>query len=126
MSASASSASAGRPGSMTSPPRSKHQRRQDALDRLENDVDVWVATADRESGTPYLVPLSFLWDGSTLLVATPAASPTIRNLQATGKVRLGIGPTRDLVLIDGTAPALAAAEAAPAESGASFAANTGF
>src|SRR5215475_2101849 len=126
MSASASSASAGRPGSMTSPPRSKHQRRQDALHRLENDVDVWVATADRESGTPYLVPLSFLWDGSTLLVATPAASPTSRNLQATGKVRLGIGPTRDLVLIEGTVQVLAAAAEVSAEIGDAFAAKTGF
>jgi hypothetical protein len=39
------------------------------------------------------VPLSFLWDGATLLIATPAASPTSRNLQATGKVRLGVGPS---------------------------------
>src|SRR6266704_2700311 len=95
---------------MTEPPRTRQQRKQDMLNRLERDVDAWVATADRESGTPYLVPLSFLWDGATLLVATPAASPTGRNLQASGRVRLGIGPTRDLVLIEGTAHALAAAE----------------
>ncbi len=95
------------------------------LNRLERDVDAWVATADRESGTPYLVPLSFLWDGATLLVATPAASPTGRNLQASGRVRLGIGPTRDLVLIEGTAHALAAAEL-PDEVGDAFAAKTGF
>lgn len=34
------------------------------------------------------------WDGITVLVATPSSSPTSRNLQATGKVRLGIYPQR--------------------------------
>ena len=110
---------------MTPPPRTPHQRKQDTLHRLEQDIDAWVATADPASGTPYLVPLSFLWDGSTLLIATPASSPTSRNLQATGKVRLGIGPTRDLVLIEGTVYALAATEI-PDEVGDAFAAKTGF
>ncbi|SRR6266516_469481 len=68
---------------MTPPPRSQQQRKQDALNRLERDTDAWVATADAGGGTPYLVPLSFLWDGSSLLIATPSASPTSRNLQAT-------------------------------------------
>ena len=77
---------------MTPPARTPKQRKQDALNRLEHDVDAWVATADGGSGIPYLVPLSFLWDGITFLIATPSSSPTSRNLQATGKVRLGIGP----------------------------------
>jgi len=88
-------------------------------------VDAWVATADPASGSPYLVPLSFLWDGQRLLVATPSASPTSRNLQATSKVRLGIGPTRDLVVIEGTVQPLAAAEV-PDQVGDAFAAKTGF
>jgi hypothetical protein len=110
---------------MTPPARTPRQRKQDTLDRLERDVDAWVASADPGSGTPYLVPLSFLWDGSTLLVATPAASPTSRNLQATGKVRLGVGPTRDLVLVEGTVEALPAGEV-PGEVGDAFAAKAGF
>ncbi|MFF3246320.1 pyridoxamine 5'-phosphate oxidase family protein [Streptomyces sp. NPDC002870] len=110
---------------MTPPARTREQRKQDALIRLEQDVDAWVATADPESGTPYLVPLSFLWDGVTLLMATPSSSPTSRNLQATGKVRLGIGPTRDLVLVEGTVLALEAAELKD-EVGDAFAAKTGF
>ena len=110
---------------MTSPPRTPQQRKQDSLCRLEQDVDAWVATADPASGSPYLVPLSFLWDGQRLLVATPSASPTSRNLQATSKVRLGIGPTRDLVLIEGTVQPLAAAEI-PDQVGDAFAAKTGF
>jgi hypothetical protein len=48
-----------------------------------------------------LVPLSFDWDGEAILVATPANSPTGRNLAATRAVRLGFGPTRDVSMIDG-------------------------
>jgi hypothetical protein len=106
-------------------PRTPSQRKRDALNRLEQDIDAWVATADGGSGTPYLVPLSFLWDGLILLVATLATSPTGRNLQATGKARLGIGPTRDVVLIEGTVQALATDEI-PDDVGDAFAAKTGF
>ncbi|MGW6141258.1 pyridoxamine 5'-phosphate oxidase family protein [Streptomyces sp. NPDC055140] len=107
------------------PARTAKQRKQDTLDRLERDEDVWVATADRENATPYLVPLSFLWDGATLLLATPAASPTGRNLRATGRARLGVGPTRDVVMIEGTAQTLTAAEL-PGDIGDAFAERTGF
>jgi hypothetical protein len=107
------------------PARNAKQRKQDTLDRLERDEDVWVATADGENATPYLVPLSFLWDGATLLLATPAASPTGRNLRATGRARLGVGPTRDVVMIEGTAQTLTAAEL-PGDVGDAFAEKTGF
>jgi Pyridoxamine 5'-phosphate oxidase len=111
---------------MTPPARTPQQRKADSLRRLETDVDTWVATADPGSGTPYMVPLSFLWDGATVLIATPAASPTSRNLRATGRVRLGIGPTRDLVLIEGTVQAETTATEIPAQTGDAFAAKTGF
>jgi pyridoxamine 5'-phosphate oxidase-like protein len=111
---------------MTPPPRSRQQRRQDTLERLERDVDAWVATADAAGGAPYLVPLSFLWDGGSLLIATPSSSPTGQNLQSTGKVRVGIGPTRDLVLIEGTVGEILAAAEVPDEVGDAFAAKTGF
>jgi hypothetical protein len=110
---------------MTPPPRTRQQRKRDALHRLEHDTDAWVATADG-GGTPYLVPLSFLWDGAGLLIATPSSSPTSRNLRATGKVRLGIGPTRDLVLIEGTVHAVTAPTEIPREVGDAFAVKTGF
>ncbi len=110
---------------MTSPARTPGQRKLDALTRLENDIDAWVATADRGEATPYLVPLSFLWDGSTFLIATPGTSQTGRNLRDTGRLRLGIGAIRDVVLVEGAAQALAASEI-PAEVGDAFAAKTGF
>lgn len=105
--------------------RSAEKRKQDTLARLETDVDLWVATADPGSGTPHLVPLSFLWEGSTILVATPASSPTGRNLVATGQVRLGIGLTRDVVLVEGTTEAFAMNEIS-AELGDTFAERVGF
>jgi nitroimidazol reductase NimA-like FMN-containing flavoprotein (pyridoxamine 5'-phosphate oxidase superfamily) len=84
-----------------------------------------VATADAVGGHPYLVPLSFVWDGSTILVATPASSPTSRNLQATGRVRLAMGPTRDVILIEGTARAIPVAGISEEEA-RNFADKTGF
>ena len=111
---------------MTPPVRSAQQRKADTLRRLSSDVDTWVATADPATGAPYLVPLSFLWDGATVLISTPATSSTSRNLRATGRVRLGIGPTRDLVLIEGTVDAETAAAEISAETGDAFAAKTGF
>ena len=111
---------------MTPPARTAQQRKVDTLRRLSSDVDTWVATADPATGTPYLVPLSFLWDGATVLISTPATSPTSRNLRATGRVRLGIGPTRDLVLIEGTVQTETAAAEIPAQIGDAFAAKTGF
>lgn len=105
---------------MTPPSRSRKQRKLDALNRLENDVDAWIATADTEGRTPHLVPLSFLWDGASLLISTSASSQTSRNLQRTGKVRVGIGPTRDVVLIDGSVIPIAPADL-PEELGNAFA-----
>jgi hypothetical protein len=109
----------------TAPPRSGEQRRQDVLSRLEHDVDAWVATAHPGDGTPYLVPLSFLWEGEALLVSTPAASPTGRNLVATGRARVALGETRDVVMIQANAVALGPGEL-DQETGDAFAAHTGF
>ncbi|NUP01539.1 MAG: pyridoxamine 5'-phosphate oxidase family protein [Nonomuraea sp.] len=108
---------------MTPPARTAEQRKQDTLDRLDRDVDVWVATAGDDG--PYMIPLSFLWDGRTLLLSTPAAAPTGRNLAANGLVRLGLGLTRDVVLIEGTVDVVPAG-VLPVEVGDAFAVKTGF
>jgi hypothetical protein len=83
------------------PPRSRSQRTADTLERLRRDVDLWVASASAD-GEAYLVPLSFHWDGSTLTIATPSASPTARNLLRAGWVRAALGQTRDVVIVEGT------------------------
>jgi hypothetical protein len=82
-------------------PRSRAQRIADTRERLRSDVDCWVASAD-EAGNAYLVPLSYYWDGSALVLATPRASTTATHLVRAGVARLGIGPTRDVVLVDGS------------------------
>ena len=109
---------------MSAAPRSRGQRRHDTEHRLAHDVDAWVASASAD-GVPYLVPLSFDWDGEALLVATPADSPTGRNLAATRAVRLGLGPTRDVTMIEGEVEVLEMG-GLPRERGDRFAARTGF
>jgi hypothetical protein len=106
---------------MAEAPRDAAARRRDALARLENDEDIWVASASAD-GEPYLVPLSFVWDGRRLTVATPEASPTGRNLMAARHVRLGLGPTRDVVMIDGDVEAFTR-DAVPADVAEAFAAR---
>jgi hypothetical protein len=109
---------------MTAAPRAREQRRRDAEHRLAHDVDLWVATASSDS-VPHLVPLSFDWDGERLLVATPRDSPTGRNLAATRTVRLGLGHTRDVTMIDGDVEVLELDAIHPAQ-GDRFATRTGF
>jgi hypothetical protein len=100
------------------------QRRRDTEHRLAHDVDVWVASASPD-GIPYLVPLSFDWDGEALLLATPAGSATGRNLAAAKVARLGLGETRDVTMIDGTVEYFEIDEI-PQETADRFVARTGF
>lgn len=86
-------------------PRSAQQRRDDTLTRLHHDTDVWVATAGPD-GDAHLVPLSFLWWQDSVVVATPAATPTARNLAAGHATRAAAGETRDVVMITGTGETL--------------------
>ncbi|WP_028045610.1 pyridoxamine 5'-phosphate oxidase family protein [Cellulomonas sp. URHE0023] len=106
-------------------PRSTETRRQDALYRLGHDVDAWVATADTGTGEPRLTPLSFLWHEDALVFATTTTSPTGRNLATNESVQVGIGLTRDVVLVQGTVEAVAADAIAP-DLGDLFAAKAGF
>jgi nitroimidazol reductase NimA-like FMN-containing flavoprotein (pyridoxamine 5'-phosphate oxidase superfamily) len=105
-------------------PRSRAQRRRDTEHRLIHDIDVWVASASAD-GAPYLVPLSFDWDDETLLVATPMDSPTGRNLAATRRVRLALGHTRDVSMIEGEVEGLEI-DALPQHQRDRFAERTGF
>ena len=109
---------------MSADPRSRARRRSDTEHRLTHDIDVWVASAS-EDGVPHLVPLCFDWDGEALLVATPTRSPTGRNLAATRVVRLALGHTRDVCMIDGEVEVVELDEL-PQERGDRFVAHTGF
>jgi hypothetical protein len=104
--------------------RSREHRRRDTEQQLRTDVDLWVASASPDVD-PYLIPLSFDWDGESLLLATPAASPTGRNLAGNRAVRLGLGPTRDVTLIEGAVEVLEMGDL-PSHLGDRFAERTGF
>ena len=109
---------------MSADPRSRVERRRDTERRLARDIDVWVASASAD-GAPYLVPLSFDWDGEALLMATPTDSPTGRNLAAGRTVRLGLGDTRDVSMIEGDVEVLEI-DALSQERGDRFVAHAGF
>ena len=100
------------------------QRTTDTRNRLHEDVDVWVSTASQD-GVPQLRPLSFIWDGTTVLISTPEDSPTGRNLAISGKAVLALGHTRDVVMIEGNVQVIPIEEL-PQEVGDAFAAHTEF
>ncbi len=79
--------------------RSTAQRRADAVRRLSEDPNVWIATASAD-GRPHLVPLSLAWDGRRVLVATLSDTPTALNAIATGAARLSLDSADDVVLLD--------------------------
>ncbi len=111
-------------GATSTAPRSRSARRRDTEHRLAHDIDLWVASASRD-GVPHLVPLSFDWDGESVLLATPATSPTGRNLAASHTVRLGLGPTRDVTMLEGGVEVVAL-EDLPGVEADRFATRTGF
>jgi hypothetical protein len=85
---------------MTAQPRSGAERKADTITKFEAEgADVWVATASAE-GVAHLVPLSYAWDGTHLILATEPQLLTVRNIAASGRARLGFGPTRDVVIVD--------------------------
>jgi hypothetical protein len=84
---------------MPAQPRDLARRRTDTLAALTaTPVDAWVASAG--AGGPYLVPLSLVWVDERVVLALDGASRTARNVAAHGAARIGVGPTRDVVMID--------------------------
>ncbi|MDF6021207.1 pyridoxamine 5'-phosphate oxidase family protein [Streptomyces sp. JH34] len=104
--------------------RGPDQRKQDVLDHLEKDEDLWVSTASAD-GVPCMVPLSFVRDRDTLLLATRRTNPTAVNVTPSGQVRAALGHTRDVVLIEGTAEIVEGADL-PTDSGDAFAEKLGW
>jgi hypothetical protein len=93
--------------------RSAAQRKSDAIEKLNKDQDVWVATAD-DRGIAHLVPVSLCWHDGMVVVAVEASSRTARNASASGQARLALGPSRDVVMIDAEASVVTRLDAGPA------------
>ena len=80
--------------------RSPEQRKSDALAKLTTKGEnIWVASAS-PIGAVHLVPVSHTWNGSNVVVATEPESRTVTNVSTNGRVRLALGETRDVVMID--------------------------
>ena len=91
---------------MNAPARTREQRKADTLRKLETEVDVWVASAS-EDGRANIAPLSFVWHDGAITISMPATSLTARNLTRAGWARMALGPTRDVVMLDGPIEVLA-------------------
>ena len=80
--------------------RDRETRKADTLAMLATPaIDVWVATSSA-AGEPHLVPVSLAWVDERVVIAVERSSLTARNLTASGRARLAVGPTRDVVMID--------------------------
>ena len=92
-------------------PRSTTERRAAAEEKLRaTHADAWVATGSDQAA--HLVPLSYAWDGTQVILATEEGSVTVRNLRAGAHARLALGGTRDVVMIDATLETIASGDAA--------------
>lgn len=107
---------------MTQQPRDAHTRKADTLARLrEPAADVWVASA--ADGVAHLVPLSLAWLDERVVLALEERSATARNVTAAGAARLGVGPTRDVVMVDAVLERTVPVAAAPPELADGYAAQ---
>ena len=108
---------------MTEEPRDLRTRKVDTLAKLgERPVDVWVASA--ADGAAHLVPLSLAWLDERVVLALEEGSATARNVGSAGAARLGLGPTRDVVMIDAVLERTVPVAEAPPELGDGYAAQT--
>ncbi|HEY8598719.1 MAG TPA: hypothetical protein VIL85_09830 [Thermomicrobiales bacterium] len=105
-------------------PRTIAQRKADTLARLGSAVDCWVPSASAE-GEAYLIPLSFVWHEGQIIMATLAASLTVRNVRRAGNCRVALDGTRDVVLVEGPIEIIDSAAIA-ADIAAAFKAAAGF
>ncbi len=81
-------------------PRDAVTRKSDTLAMWATpEIDVWVSTASA-AGEAHLVPLSVAWVDERLVIAVKERSRTARDLAASGRGRLAIGPTRDVTMVD--------------------------
>jgi hypothetical protein len=108
-------------------PRTREQRKAHTLAKLAAPAaDVWVSTAAVDAdghARSHLVPLSLAWIDDRVVLATEADSVTVRNITAERHARLGLGPTRDVVMIDAELEQVYGLDEVPAELARRYAAQ---
>jgi hypothetical protein len=92
--------------------RTVHARKLDVVASLEDQNDLWLATAD-SSGRPHLIAVSVWWDGTDLVMATVATSRTAKNLALGQEVRLAGGTPADALMVDARVVESQSADEAP-------------
>jgi hypothetical protein len=106
--------------------RSPKERKADALSKLVAvDANVWVASAS-PSGGVHLVPVTHTWNGSQIVLATEPRSRTAANVTTNPGVRLALGQTRDVVMIDAVLVEAIPTSEAPAALAGGYAAQAGW
>lgn len=103
-------------------PRTFEQRKADTLAKLTAPAaDAWVATGSAAGA--YLVPLSVVWLDERIVLATEADTVTARNILGERRARLGLGQTRDVVMIDADLESVYGLADVPAEIADGYAAQ---
>jgi PPOX class probable F420-dependent enzyme len=77
-------------------------------ERLRTDLILWLGTV-RPDGRPHLVPVWFLWDGSTILLFSIPKNQKVYNLRQNNRVVVALDDTYegdDVVTLEGTAELL--------------------
>jgi general stress protein 26 len=106
--------------------RSPEERKADALAKLEaSEANVWVATAS-PTGAVHLVPVTHTWSGSQIVLATGPKSRTVANVTANPRMRLALGETRDVVMIDAVLDETLLKSEAPEALAAGYATQAGW
>jgi len=106
--------------------RSPKERKADALSKLAAvDTNVWVASASLPGGV-HLVPVTHTWNGSQIVLATEPRSRTAANVTTNPRVRLALGETRDVVMIDAVLVEAIPKSEAPAALAGGYAAQAGW
>ena len=106
--------------------RSPEERKSDALSKLAAIEDnVWVASASLDDAV-HLIPVTHTWNGSQVVLATESQSRTAANVTVNPRVRLALGETRDVVMIDAVLIESVPTAGAPAALADGYAAQAGW
>ena len=80
--------------------RSPERRKADASAKITaTKANVWIASGSPTGGV-HLVPVTHTWNGSQHVLTTEPRSRTVANVTANPRVRLALGETRDVVMVD--------------------------
>jgi PPOX class probable F420-dependent enzyme len=83
--------------------------------RLREDVVLWLGSV-RPDGRPHMVPVWFLWDGSSVLIFSKPNNQKLRNIRHEPRVILALDDTddgEDVITVEGVAELINEPETTP-------------